>query len=136
MARQLHGLCRHVAEISNGNVGSLVLCLDSALGILPAGSMAATPLGLKNAAYFEEIAESDGDELLDHCSSWYSWWDKEINGSFWFKTGLALLWQRVPWRIPQSDREKRAVALARLCFDRAAALEVIPRSFRSQRSKN
>jgi hypothetical protein len=122
MAQHLRSLAEFVLNEGKGRIGSFVLALDQSLGIIPNGNMAATPLGYRDERYFRDVAQSEGAELLNFSRDWYLWWGRETDASFWFKTGIALLWQRIPWRKPQTERERRAVSFARQCFALAAEM--------------
>ena len=122
----LGGLAKLVVQKSEE--GNSNLCLNFPLGMeVQIENTAASPKGMWDKSFFEEIAAKRGDHqaLVPYAERFFAWWRKEQDASFWKNLGLCLFWMEVPWR-PVTENEqslRKTMEYAIECFMKAKKLD-------------
>ncbi len=104
------------------------LCLNFPLNFrVNISSGAASPLGLWDEAFFQEILSRKDDEagLVSYAERFFPWWRQEKDALYWKNLGLSLFWMEVMWRPyfvnERLYRERATFALK--CFTRAKEMD-------------
>jgi hypothetical protein len=85
---------------------------------------AASSMGFWNKDFFENILQSDANEILNFAARFFPWWNQPIDAEFWKNAALVQMWTDIKWRPPLSDGEKRELSCVYQCLSNATKLDV------------
>jgi hypothetical protein len=101
-------------------VFSINLPLDEAI---TGQHFASTWLGPLDRKWFEEVAETEIQNLHEKGREFFPWWDQEMDALFWKNCGLSYAWFYLPWNVPIRLKERELYQLALDCFKKAKELD-------------
>lgn len=78
------------------------------------------PVDLK---FLEQVAAAEEPERSNLSDEWFIWPRREMDATFWARTGEVLLWNDVLWRAPLDERERKVCQKALDCFVTARRLD-------------
>lgn len=128
---EMSRLFRAIAQQGSGDGEKSRFMLSMPIGypsVVGMEGSAMTPLGFRSRTWLGEVGASK-DVPVVAASTYFSWWNRNIDALFWKRYALVLCWTEVNWNVPWSaqDRERYERVLA--CFARARTCDptiVIP----------
>jgi hypothetical protein len=79
--------------------------------------------GPVNFELLERLAAAEEPELSNLSEDWFIWPRREMDATFWVRTGEVLLWNDVQWRAPLDEPERKVCQKALTCYETAHRLD-------------
>ena len=122
MAAFLKHLSQMVLDIRREKPRSLALNMPLGYGRIPAEGVI-TPLGPIPWSWFSQTLHAQGEALEQRARRFFTWWSADPTAMFWRKTGLAIAWTRLPYRLPVDKGEADLYATALACLTQARRMD-------------
>jgi hypothetical protein len=122
MLEWLQDTARCVLELEDDEWAHVGLCMPLGTSVI-GDYFAVSPLGYWARDWLERVAEEpvSGPDHLG--ATFFPWWNRELDASFWLNAGKVLCWIDLSWSPPRSQAERDRYQLALDCFERARGLD-------------
>lgn len=83
----------------------------------------ASPLGEWSRTWFESVVDRPIEELEEHGSELFPWWNRGRDAAFYANCGFVRSWMDVRWQPPIDEVEEVLLRDTHACFERAKRLD-------------